>query len=144
VTSSPLTLFTSALLTAVNHHQRKGRSIVNKQLTGYMNHRGREAFSSKLGSCNSFVKFYFLNTNNEPGSSVSIVSVWLRTGRPGYQGSIPGRGKDFSSTLYVQTGSGAHPASCTMGTGGPFPGAKAQPGRDSDHSLPCSAEIKNE
>jgi hypothetical protein len=24
----------------------------------------------------------------------------------------------------VQTGSGAHPASCTMGTGGPFPGAK--------------------
>jgi hypothetical protein len=32
--------------------------------------------------------------------------------------------KDFSSNLCVQTGSGAHPASCTMGTGGPFPGAK--------------------
>jgi hypothetical protein len=25
--------------------------------------------------------------------------------------------KDFSSNLCVQTGSGAHPASCTMGTG---------------------------
>jgi hypothetical protein len=30
--------------------------------------------------------------------------------------------KDFSSILCVQTDSGAHPASCTMGTGGPFPG----------------------
>jgi hypothetical protein len=34
----------------------------------------------------------------------------------------------------VQTGSEAHPASCTMGTGGPFPGDKARPGRDADHS----------
>jgi hypothetical protein len=32
--------------------------------------------------------------------------------------------RDFSSSLCVQTGSGAHPASCTMSTGGPFPGAK--------------------
>jgi hypothetical protein len=30
--------------------------------------------------------------------------------------------EDFSSSLCVQTGSGAHPASCTMGTGGTFPG----------------------
>jgi hypothetical protein len=44
------------------------------------------------------------------------------------------RWKDFSSSLCDQTGSGAHPASCTMGTGGPFPGAKAWPGRDADHS----------
>jgi hypothetical protein len=33
------------------------------------------------------------------------------------------------STLCVQTGSGVHPASCPMGTGGPFPGAKARQGR---------------
>jgi hypothetical protein len=38
-----------------------------------------------------------------------------------------------SIVLCVQTGSGAHPAFCTMGTGGPFPGAKAWPGRDADH-----------
>jgi hypothetical protein len=44
--------------------------------------------------------------------------------------------KDVSSNLYVQTGSGAHPASCTMGIGGPFPGGKAGPGRDADHSPP--------
>jgi hypothetical protein len=38
----------------------------------------------------------------------------------------------------------AHPASCTMGTGVPFPGAKARSGRDGDHSPPSSAEVKNE
>jgi hypothetical protein len=46
----------------------------------------------------------------------------------------PAGAKDFSCNLYVQTGSGAHPASCTMGTGSPFPGAKTRPERDSDHS----------
>jgi hypothetical protein len=50
---------------------------------------------------------------------------------------------DFSSILFVQTGSGAHPASCPMGTGGPFPGGKARPGRDADHSPPTSAEVVN-
>jgi hypothetical protein len=38
----------------------------------------------------------------------------------------------------VQTGPGAHPASCTMGTGS-FPGVK-RPGRGCDHPLPSSAE----
>jgi hypothetical protein len=36
----------------------------------------------------------------------------------------PAGAKDFSSLLCVQTGSGAHPASCPIGTGGPFPGVK--------------------
>jgi hypothetical protein len=49
--------------------------------------------------------------------------------------------KDFLSSLCVQTGSGAHPASYPKGTGGPFPGAKA---RDADHSSPSSAEVENE
>jgi hypothetical protein len=40
----------------------------------------------------------------------------------------PAGAKDFSSNLCVQTGSGAHPASCTMGTGGPFPGGKSAAG----------------
>jgi hypothetical protein len=51
----------------------------------------------------------------------------------------PARVKDFFSNLCVQTGSGAHPASCTMGTGG-----KARPGRDADHSPPSGAEVVNE
>jgi hypothetical protein len=41
-------------------------------------------------------------------------------------------------------GSGAHPASCTMGTWGHLPGDKARPSRDADHSPPSSAEVENE
>ena len=40
----------------------------------------------------------------------------------------------------VQTGPGAHPASCTMGTGS-FPGVK-RPGRGVDHLPPSSAEVE--
>jgi hypothetical protein len=56
----------------------------------------------------------------------------------------PAGAEDFSYRLCVQTGSGAHPASCTMGTGGPFPGGKARPGRYADHSPLSSAEVVNE
>jgi hypothetical protein len=52
--------------------------------------------------------------------------------------------EDFFSNLCVQTGSGAHPASCTVGTGGSLSGGKARPGRDADHSPPSSAEVKKE
>jgi hypothetical protein len=56
----------------------------------------------------------------------------------------PAGAKDFSSIIYDQTGSGAHPASCPVGTGGPFPGGKARPTRDADYSPPSSAEVRNE
>jgi hypothetical protein len=56
----------------------------------------------------------------------------------------PTEAEEFSSNLCVQTGSGAHPASCTVGTGGSFPGGKGRPGRDADHSPPSSAEVKKE
>jgi hypothetical protein len=56
----------------------------------------------------------------------------------------PAGAKDFSSSLCVQTGSEAHTASCTMGTGGPFPGGKVRPGSDADHSPLSSAEVENE
>jgi hypothetical protein len=56
----------------------------------------------------------------------------------------PAGAKDISSILFVQTGSEAHPASCPMGTGGPFPGGKARPGRDADLSPPSSAEVVTE
>jgi hypothetical protein len=42
---------------------------------------------------------------------------------------------------HVQKGSGAHPASYPMDTGGSFPGRKAVR-READHSPPSSAEIK--
>jgi hypothetical protein len=43
---------------------------------------------------------------------------------------------------HVQTGPGAHPASCTVGTGS-FLGVK-QPGRGADHPPPSSAEVRKE
>jgi hypothetical protein len=61
--------------------------------------------------------------SKEPGSSVSVVSGyrlhdWVIEVR-----SLAGA-KNFSSSLCVQTGSGAHPASCPMVTRVPFPGVK--------------------
>jgi hypothetical protein len=50
----------------------------------------------------------------------------------------------FIPQVIYDHGSGAHPVSCTMGTGGPFPGVKARPGRDADQSPPSSAEVDNE
>jgi hypothetical protein len=77
------------------------------------------------------------------GSSVSTVSDYrlidLEIGV-----LSPVEAEDLSSSLCVQTGSEAQPASYPVGTGGPFPGGKAQLERDADHSLPSSAEVKNE
>jgi hypothetical protein len=62
----------------------------------------------------------FLNhTQRSWVSSGSIVSTGWTAGV-----RSPAGAKGFSSSLCVQTGSEAHPASCTMGTGGPFPGVK--------------------
>jgi hypothetical protein len=63
----------------------------------------------------------------------------LRAGRPGF--GFRARGK-FSLLHSVQTGSGAHPVSYSMGTGGIFLGGRAGR-RESDHSLPSRAEVTN-
>jgi hypothetical protein len=78
-----------------------------------------------------------------PCSSVGIVSGYGLDDRPIAVRSLAEE-RGFSSSLCVQTGSEVHPASCTMGAGGPFPGAKARSGRDADHSPPSSAEVENE
>jgi hypothetical protein len=44
--------------------------------------------------------------------------------------------------IEIQTGSGAHPASYPVGTGGVFPGVK-RPWREADNSHPTSAHVKN-
>jgi hypothetical protein len=81
--------------------------------------------------------------SDEPGSSVSIVFDYGLDDRT-IEVRSPAGAKDFSSNLCVQTGSGVHRASCTMDTRGPFPGGKARPGRDADHSPPSSAEVEYE
>jgi hypothetical protein len=76
------------------------------------------------------------------GSLVTIVSDYgLDDGAIGVRS--PAEAKDFSSSPCVQTGSEAHPASCTMGTGVPFPGAKRYRGVTLT-TPPSSAEVTNE
>jgi hypothetical protein len=88
------------------------------------------------------ILFLYLEIIRSRSSSVSIVSDYgLEDREIGVRSSAGA--KDFSFILCVQNGSGAHPASCTMGTGGPFPGGKARPGRDADYSPLSSAEVVN-
>jgi hypothetical protein len=61
-----------------------------------------------------------------------------------FWGGIDILDKVFYTSPCVQTGSGANPTSYPMGTRGSFPGVKARPERDADHSPPSSAEAKNE
>jgi hypothetical protein len=56
----------------------------------------------------------------------------------------PAEAKGFFLQPLCPDRSGAHPASCTMGTGSPFAGGKERPGRDANHSPPSSAEVENE
>jgi hypothetical protein len=62
-----------------------------------------------------------INCDRHRGSSFVIATGYELDG----SGSIPCRGRDFSLLHSVQTGSGVHPASYTMGTGVFFPGVKA-------------------
>jgi hypothetical protein len=66
------------------------------------------------------------------------IATRLRSGRPRSRISIPGKRKRVLSLLHsVQTGRGNHPASYPMAAG------VKRPGREAEHSLPSSAEIKN-
>ena len=77
------------------------------------------------------------NKKSGPGSVVGIATGYGLDG-PGIESRWRAR---FSSP--AQTGPGAHPASCTMGTGS-FPGGKNRPGRDADPSPPSSAVVMKE
>jgi len=80
---------------------------------------------------------YTFNEIREEAQSVQ----WLEYGRDS-GGSILGRGRDLSLRHRVQTGSGAHPASYTMGTVVLTPEIKRQ-GRKATDSPPPTAKIKN-
>jgi hypothetical protein len=73
-------------------------------------------------------------TSDGPGQR-SRYSDLLRAGRSGDRIPVGAR---FSAP--VQTGPGAYPASCAMGTVS-FPGVK-RPGRGVDHPPPSSAKVK--
>jgi hypothetical protein len=90
--------------------------------------------------CLIFSLVILASTEGKPGSSsVQCLTMdWMARVRS------PTEAEDFSSNLCIQTGSGAHPASYTMGTGGSFPRCKTQLRHDADNSPPSSAEVKKE
>jgi hypothetical protein len=73
-------------------------------------------------------------------SSVGIVLGYGLDDR-GSRVCFPAGAGNFSLHLRFQNGSGAHPASYPVGTGGSFPGGKAA-GPEADHSLPSNADVK--
>jgi hypothetical protein len=86
-----------------------------------------------------FIILIYFNRGAAVAQSVQCLTTdWTARAR------FPTEAEGFSSIVCVQTGSGAHPASCTVGTGGSFPGGKARPGRDADNSPPSSAVVKKE
>jgi hypothetical protein len=56
---------------------------------------------------------------------------------------FPSRARDFRLLQIAENGSGTHPASFSMGTGGASPRLK-RPVREAEHSTASSANIKNE
>jgi hypothetical protein len=74
----------------------------------------------------------------EPGSSDSIVSGYGLEDRA-IEVQSPEEEKRFFLQPLCPDG-----LSCPLGAGGPFPGGKARPRLDADHSPPSSAEDENE
>jgi hypothetical protein len=90
----------------------------------------------------TFLLFLYIILYARVAQSLQCLGTGWTTGRSRFDPRQ--RRQDSSSSLCVQTDSGAHPAFCTMGTGGPILGGKARPRHDADHSPPSTAEVKNE
>jgi hypothetical protein len=80
----------------------------------------------------TFEDSYVIGTVSQVAQSVQCLAMGWKTRQSRFDPRQ--RQKDSSSSLCVQTGSGGHLASYTMGIGGPFSGAKVRPGHDADHS----------
>jgi hypothetical protein len=71
-------------------------------------------------------KYTHTHTHTKMALKSQDIPVGIATGYVlGSRNSIPEGARDFSFLHSVQTGSGAHQASCSLGTGGSFPGCKA-------------------
>jgi hypothetical protein len=79
----------------------------------------------------------------ESGSSVSIVSGYGLDDRA-IEVRSPAEARDFSSNLLCPARLWGPPSLLYNGYRGPFPGGKAQPGRNADNSPPFCAEVVNE
>jgi hypothetical protein len=85
----------------------------------------------------------FVRFSNRQVQKVDVGLLGSRLGRLGDLGSIPGRGERIFSLASV-----SRPALGSSllynGYRGSFPGSKARPGSDADHSPPSSSDVENE
>jgi hypothetical protein len=96
------------------------------------------SYTSKgLQEC-SHPKFQPQSTGRLFCYSTGFICVRFRRGGDGIATGWTAGG--FSQLHSVQTGSGGHPISYLMGTGGSFPGIN-RPGRETDHSPLSSAKV---
>jgi hypothetical protein len=100
-----------------------------------LKHRENSAFASSTLIC------FRCRLSESRDSSVGIALGYGLDDR-GSRVRFPAEAGNFSLHHRVQTGSGAHPASCPVGVRGSFPGVKRQ-GCETDLSPPSSAEVKN-
>jgi hypothetical protein len=99
--------------TRITHRDRAGFTVV-----GARDNQNVEPPISNKFRLAQFL-FFFVLISGGRDSSVGIATrLWA--GRPRNRGSIPRQGQE-TFLHNVQTGSGAHPASYTMGTGALLP-----------------------
>jgi hypothetical protein len=117
------------------HHLPVSTTVTNNNHMKYLNRMAVEIlkhqnFSDQNQTYMSCISTLYTNTI-WLGSSVGIATGYVLDGPVG--------ARFFA---HVQTGPGAHPASCTMGTKS-FPGVKRL-GHGADHPPPPSTKVKNE
>jgi hypothetical protein len=86
----------------------------------------------------------FSKNQQASSHSGSRISQAIQRRATGWTAGVrfPREAKDFSLLRTPQTGSGAHPASYSKGSGGSFLGPKRL-GLEANHSPPPNAEVKN-
>jgi hypothetical protein len=89
---------------------------------------------------------YFLQSRNKISKNYVFVLLhltadWLRDGRPRGRSSSPGGSKNFHFSMSSSPSLGSTESPIQWVQGALSPDVK-QPGRETDHSLPSSGEIK--
>jgi hypothetical protein len=94
-----------------------------------------------IGSCEDGDEFAAPMTAGKNRDSSVGIALGYGLDDQGSRVRFPAGAGNFSLHHRVQNGSGAHPASYSMGTRGSFPVVK-RPGREADHSPPPGVEVK--
>jgi hypothetical protein len=116
------------------------RTLFSKTLSLFSSLNVMHRVSHPYKTTGRITALYIL-TFRSRGTSVSIMSGY---GLDDSAIEVRSLAEAREATSCVRASSGAHPASCTMGTGGHFPWGKERPGRDADHSYPSSVGVVNE